>query len=90
MKRIKEQLKEKINFVLKSLKGDFSLLGLNIEADNGTKILRIFVDSPSGITIDDCVHISEKLSVHLKVSDFILEPYRLEVSSPGAENKEAR
>jgi ribosome maturation factor RimP len=90
MKIIKEELKEKINSVLKSMKEDFSLRDLNIEANNGTKILRIFVDKPGGITIDDCVHISEKLSVHLEVSDFISEPYRLEVSSPGAENKEAR
>ena len=89
MKRTKEELKEKINFVLKSMKDDFSLRSLNIEANNGTKILRIFVDKPGGITIDDCVHISEKVSVHLEVSDFISEPYRLEVSSPGAENKEA-
>lgn len=90
MKRIKEELKEKIKFVLSSMKEDFSLQGLNIEAKIGTKILKIFVDKPGGITIDDCVHISEKLSVHLEVSDIISEPYRLEVSSPGTEKKEAR
>jgi ribosome maturation factor RimP len=89
MKRIKEKLKEKINFVLKSLKGDFSLEGLDIEINNGTNLLKIFVDKPGGITIDDCIHISEKLSVHLEVFDFIPGTYRLEVSSPGVEREAA-
>jgi ribosome maturation factor RimP len=86
----KEKLKEKINFVLKSIKGDLSLKGLDIESNKGTKLLRIFVDKPGGITIDDCANISEKLSVHLEVCDFISETYRIEVSSPGIENKVVR
>ncbi len=90
MKRIKEELKEKINFVLSSMKGDFSLMELDIESNNGINLLKIFVDKPGGITIDDCAHISEKVSVHLEVCDFIPGSYRLEVSSPGVEKKVAR
>ncbi len=90
MNRIKEELKEKINFVLSSMKGDFSLTGLEIENNNETNLLKIFVDKPGGITIDDCAHISEKVSVHLEVCDLITGDYRLEVSSPGVEKKVAR
>jgi ribosome maturation factor RimP len=90
MKRIEERLKEKINFVLLSMKKDFSLMGLDIKNNNGTKFLKILVDKPGGITIDDCVHISKKITVHLEVCDLITGSYRLEVSSPGVEKKAVR
>ena len=83
----KVKLKEKINSVLKSLGKNFSLQGLDITDNNGSKLLRIFVDKPGGITIDDCANISEKVSVHLGFCDFIPEPYRIEISSPGTEKK---
>jgi ribosome maturation factor RimP len=87
MKGTEEKLKEKINSVLKSMKMGFSLQRLEIDANNGSKLLRIFVDKPGGITIDDCANISEKISIHLGVCDFISETYRIEVSSPGIGKK---
>ena len=83
----KIKLKEKINSVLKSLEKDFSLQGLDIRRENGNRLLRIFVDKPGGITIDDCATISEKVYVHLGVCNFIPETYRIEVSSPGIGKK---
>jgi ribosome maturation factor RimP len=90
MGKIKEKLKEKIDFVLGSMKEDFTLKGLDVEKGKSTKFIRVFVDKPGGITIDECAKISEKLSVYLDVYDYIYGPYRLEVSSPGAENKEEK
>ena len=90
MKGSKEKLKEKINFVLSSMEKDFSLRGLDIEDRNGSKLLKIFVDRPGGITIDDCADISEKVSVHLEVGNLIDGSYRLEVSSPGVEKEVVR
>ena len=46
-------------------------------------VLRIYLDKPGGVTLDDCQHVSEELSDHLDVEDFIDHPYHLEVSSPG-------
>jgi ribosome maturation factor RimP len=46
-------------------------------------VLRIYMDKPGGITLDDCQRVSEELSDHLDVEDFIDHPYHLEVSSPG-------
>ena len=46
-------------------------------------ILRIYIDKPGGVTLQDCTHVSRQLQdlldVHLDVSD----NYYLEVSSPG-------
>ncbi len=45
--------------------------------------LRIFLDKPGGIEIDDCQMVSEKLTTALDAKDPIPEKYFLEVSSPG-------
>jgi len=90
MERIEEKIKEKTEAVLKSMKGNFSLEGLDIQTTNGTSLIKIYVQKPGGITIDDCAHISEKMSVHLEVDGFISGSYRLEVSSPGIEKKVAK
>lgn len=45
--------------------------------------LRIFIDKPDGIEIDDCQFVSEKVAEILDEKDPIKEKYYLEVSSPG-------
>jgi ribosome maturation factor RimP len=46
--------------------------------------LRIFIDKPGGIEIDDCQMVSEKLAEILDKSNRMLpDKYNLEVSSPG-------
>lgn len=45
--------------------------------------LRIYVDKPGGVEIDDCQFVSEKLTSVLDEKDPIKEKYYLEVSSPG-------
>ncbi len=45
--------------------------------------LRIFIDKPGGIEIDDCQYVSERLTKLLDEKDPIKEKYYLEVSSPG-------
>lgn len=47
--------------------------------------LRVYADKENGINIDECVELSEKLSLKLDEVDPIPENYFLEVSSPGAE-----
>jgi ribosome maturation factor RimP len=46
-------------------------------------ILRLYMDRPGGVTLDDCQKVSEELGDHLDVADVIDTPYHLEVSSPG-------
>ena len=45
--------------------------------------LRIFIDKPGGVEIDDCQLVSEKLTEILDAKDPIPDKYYLEVSSPG-------
>ncbi|MBI4484143.1 MAG: ribosome maturation factor RimP [Acidobacteria bacterium] len=48
-----------------------------------TAILRVFIDKPGGVTLQDCQRISEQVSPQLDVEDPIPFSYVLEVSSPG-------
>ena len=45
--------------------------------------LRVYLDKPGGVDLDDCQLVSEKLSSVLDEKDPITENYLLEVSSPG-------
>ena len=45
--------------------------------------LKLYIDSPDGIGIDDCERVSRQVSALLDVEDPIVHSYRLEVSSPG-------
>jgi ribosome maturation factor RimP len=47
--------------------------------------LRVYIDKETGVDIDECAVVSEKLSEKLDEVDPISENYFLEVSSPGAE-----
>ncbi|MBP7177006.1 MAG: ribosome maturation factor RimP [Thermoclostridium sp.] len=47
--------------------------------------LRIFIDKPGGITLDDCEAVHRPLSDKLDQADPIPQAYMLEVSSPGVE-----
>jgi ribosome maturation factor RimP len=62
---------------------DVQLLG-----GGGTRVLRIFIDKPEGVTHADCEHISQDVGTILDVEDVIPGGrYTLEVSSPGVERK---
>ena len=49
----------------------------------GRTTLRLFIDATDGVGIDDCERVSQQVSALLDVEDPIIDPYRLEVSSPG-------
>ncbi len=51
--------------------------------EGASYFLRIFIDKPEGITIDDCERFSRAIDEPLDKADLIKEAYYLEVSSPG-------
>jgi len=61
----------------------FELVDVEYVKEGGQMYLRAYIDKPGGITIDDCVDISRRLSDVLDAEDFIEDSYILEVSSPG-------
>ena len=50
-------------------------------------VLRIIIDGPDGVTLDDCSLLSRQASAILDVADPIQHSYTLEVSSPGLDRK---
>jgi ribosome maturation factor RimP len=46
-------------------------------------MLRLFLDKPAGLTLDDCEYFSNRVGALLDEKDCITESYVLEVSSPG-------
>ncbi|NOT60556.1 MAG: ribosome maturation factor RimP [Acidobacteria bacterium] len=57
---------------------------VHVEMAGGhSPILRVYIDKPGGVTVEDCAAVSERLSLHLDVEDFIPTNYLLEVASPG-------
>ncbi|HMQ01117.1 MAG TPA: ribosome maturation factor RimP, partial [Cyclobacteriaceae bacterium] len=54
-----------------------------LTSGRGSGKLLVLVDGDQGISIDDCVEISRKLSEKLDETGIITEKYVLEVSSPG-------
>lgn len=46
-------------------------------------VLRIYIDKKGGVSLDDCVLVSNEVGTVLDVEDPFQSPYTLEVSSPG-------
>jgi len=54
---------------------------VDLQASSGGRLLRIFIDKPGGVGIEDCAALSRQLARVLEVEGVDYE--RLEVSSPG-------
>ncbi len=61
----------------------FELVEIEYRREARGWVLRLYVDKEGGITLEDCARISREIGRVLDVEDFILNPYTLEVSSPG-------
>lgn len=61
----------------------YELVGVEHLAQGRHSLLRIYIDSPNGINVDDCATVSHQVSAVLDVEDPIQGHYTLEVSSPG-------
>lgn len=61
----------------------FELWDVEYVKEGANYYLRVYIDKPGGITIDDCVTVSRAFEQSLDEEDFIADAYILEVSSPG-------
>lgn len=59
------------------------LVDIEFRKEGHGMILRLFIDKPGGIMLDDCAAVSRELSELLDVEEVISVEYNLEVSSPG-------
>lgn len=63
------------------------LWDIEFKPEQGGPVLRVFIDKPDKVTIDDCVDISHQVGIMLDVQDLIQGHFNLEVSSPGMDRK---
>ena len=61
------------------------LVHVEYQRESGGRILRLYIDRPEGVTLDDCVNVSRQLNDLLDVYLDDIGPYNLEVTSPGPE-----
>jgi ribosome maturation factor RimP len=64
---------------------NYELVDVEFVKEGANWYLRIYIDKPGGIGIDDCQAVSERISDILDEKDPIEQSYYLEVSSPGLE-----
>lgn len=61
----------------------YELVGIEHLPMGKHSVLRIYIDSPNGITVKDCSDVSHQVSGVLEVEEPIKGQFTLEVSSPG-------
>lgn len=61
----------------------YELVDLEFTGAGKGSVLRVFIDGPNGISLDDCAAVSHQVSGILDVEDPIPGEYNLEISSPG-------
>ena len=82
MKR--EAVEEFVSSVVESIIADTDMELVDVEyVRERDWYLRVYLDKPGGVDLDDCQMVSERLSETLDAKDPIKENYLLEVSSPG-------
>jgi ribosome maturation factor RimP len=78
-----EQIRTLVEPVLGAL--GLQLWGIEYLGQGRHTLLRVYIDKPEGIGIEDCAEASRQISGILDVEDPITSEYTLEVSSPGIE-----
>lgn len=65
----------------------YELADLEVRLGNKGGLVRVTIDKPEGIDLDDCEKVSHAVSALLDVEDPMAGEYNLEVSSPGLDRK---
>jgi ribosome maturation factor RimP len=75
--RITQRLEPTINGL------GFELWGIERGRSAQSQLLRVFIDKPDGISVDDCEAVSAQVADLIEVHELLKDSYTLEVSSPG-------
>jgi len=65
----------------------YELTDLEVKVGGRDGVVRLFIDHPEGIGLDDCEAVSREVSAILDAEDPIPGNYNLEVSSPGLDRR---
>jgi len=61
----------------------YELVHLEFSAHGRNRVLRVYIDAPGGIRVDDCETVSRRLSALPEAGEAMQAAHHLEVSSPG-------
>lgn len=81
----RETLSQNVNETIEPLLSaqGVELVELQLKQHKGRWLVRIFVDTDVGISLEDCRRLSLEIGQLMDAENVILAPYVLEVSSPG-------
>ena len=65
----------------------YELVDLELRLGGRDGVIRVFIDKPEGVGLEDCEAVSRQISALLDVEDPIPGHYVLEVSSPGLDRR---
>lgn len=77
--KVEQLVKDKIEAI------GYELYDVEYAKEGKNYFLRIFIDKPDGIDLNDCEKVNDAINDMLDAADYIKEQYFLEVSSPGIE-----
>ncbi len=83
MQNIESKVESLIEAKVKSL--GYELYDVQYIKEGKDYFLRVFIDKPDGIDLNDCEKVNDGINDILDEADYIKEQYFLEVSSPGIE-----
>ena len=81
MRGIGPALRERLESGAQAL--GFELVDVELAGGRQHHTLRVYIEGPRGVTVDDCAQVSRQISAILDVEDPFPGSYTLEVSSPG-------
>lgn len=79
--RLEEKIEQLVKPAIEDMGCEF--WGCEYVPVSGKQTLRIYIDKPEGVTVNDCADVSYEVSGILDVEDPISGAYNLEISSPG-------
>jgi ribosome maturation factor RimP len=84
-----ERLAEAIEAVVLPVAHAYGLTVVDVDVRGGARrqVVRIFIDKPGGVDIDDCQRLSREVGDLLDVENLVTASYDLEVSSPGLDRE---
>lgn len=83
MAKIEDKVEKLVKEKIESL--GYDLYDVEYSKEGKNYFLRIFIDNPKGIDLNDCEKVNDGINELLDQADYIKEQYFLEVSSPGIE-----
>ena len=80
---IETRVEELLKSIIENI--GYELYDVRYEKEGKDYYLRIIIDKPEGIDINDCEKVNDSINDILDEADYIKDQYFLEVSSPGLE-----